>query len=103
MINASTNFQYSSSKTKFKSLKELNKSIGLTLPSIYTQFDTLKKKALENIVEKGEIPQNEQFHLFPKCFLCNLYLKSHYHTIPHFDGVKINICGKHCEKIRNCL
>ena len=30
---------------------------------------------LENIVEKGEIAQNEQFHLFPQCFLNNLYLK----------------------------
>ena len=35
----------------------------------------MKKKALENIVEKGEIAQNEQFHLFPQCFLWNLYLK----------------------------
>ena len=26
-------------------------------------------------MEKGEIAQNEQFHLFPQCFLCNLYLK----------------------------
>ena len=54
--------------------------------SIYTHFKTLKKKLLENIVEKGEkllenivekgeIPQNEQFHLFHQCFLCSLYLK----------------------------
>ena len=34
-----------------------------------------KKKLQENIVGKGEIAQNEQFHLFPQCFLCNLYLK----------------------------
>ena len=26
-------------------------------------------------MEKGEIAQDEQFHLFPRCFLCNLYLK----------------------------
>ena len=26
-------------------------------------------------MEKGEIAQNEQFHLSPQCFLCNLYLK----------------------------
>ena len=32
------------------------------------------KKLLENIVEKGEIAQNEQFHLLPHCFLWNLYL-----------------------------
>ena len=38
---------------------------ALTLCSIYTHFNTLKKKARlqENIVEKGEIAQNEQFHL----------------------------------------
>ena len=47
----------------------------LTLSSIYTHFNTLKKKALGNIVEKGEIAQNEQFHLLPQCFPCNLYVK----------------------------
>ena len=26
-------------------------------------------------MEKGEIAQNEQFHLFPQCFICNSYLK----------------------------
>ena len=36
---------------------------SLTLYSIYTHFNTLKKKLYENIVEKGEIAQNEQFHL----------------------------------------
>ena len=35
----------------------------------------MKKKGLENIVEKGEIAHFEQFHLFPQCFLCNLYLE----------------------------
>ena len=25
---------------------------------------------------KGEIAQNEQFHLFPQCCLCNVYLKN---------------------------
>ena len=46
----------------------------LTLSSIYTQLNTLKKTTLGNNVEKGEIAQNEQFHLFPQRFLCNLYL-----------------------------
>ena len=27
----------------------------------------------------------------------------HFHTIPHFDALKIYSCGKHCEKRRNCL
>ena len=34
-----------------------------------------RKKLKESIVKKGEVAQNEQFHLFPQCFLCNLYLK----------------------------
>ena len=33
--------------------------------------------------KKGEIAQNEQFHLFPQCFLCNLYLKIFYQ--PYFS------------------
>ena len=30
-------------------------------------------------------------------------LLAHYHTLPHFDTLKIYSCGKHCEKRRNCL
>ena len=26
-----------------------------------------------------------------------------YHTMPHFDALMIDSCGKHCEKRRNCL
>ena len=28
---------------------------------------------------------------------------THYHTMPHFDALKIYSCGKHCGKRRNCL
>ena len=43
--------------------------------------------------------------LFPLCFKmlftqCSL---THYHTMLHFDTLKIYSCGKHCEKRRNCL
>ena len=51
----------------------------LTLSSEYTHFNTLKKKEKkpsENIVGKGEVAQNEQFYLFPQCFLCICILKS---------------------------
>ena len=48
---------------------------ALTFSSIYTHFNTLKKNLYENIVESGEFAQNEQFYLFPQCFLPNLYLK----------------------------
>ena len=37
--------------------------------------------------------------------LMSLILESrvlpHYHTIPHFDALKIYSCGKHCKKRRN--
>ena len=43
----------------------------------YILISTHRRKRLqENIVEKGEIAQNEQFHLYPQCFLCNLIIKS---------------------------
>ena len=28
---------------------------------------------------------------------------THYHTIPHFDALKIYSCRKNCEKTRNSL
>ena len=34
-----------------------------------TPFDALRDKPFENTVEKGEIARNEQFLLFPQCFL----------------------------------
>ena len=40
----------------------------LTHSSIYTHLNTLKKKTLENIVERSEIAQNEQFPLFYNVF-----------------------------------
>ena len=30
-------------------------------------------------------------------------VSTHYHTMPHFDALKIHSCGKHYEKRRNCL
>ena len=37
-------------------------------------------------------------------FFCKLVFElTHYHTMPHFDALKIYSCGKHCEKRRNCL
>ena len=54
-----------------------------TFSSIYTHFNTRKKIAVGKRVQKGEIAQNEQFHLFPQCFLCNLYLKILYE--PHIS------------------
>ena len=46
----------------------------LTLYSIDTHFDV--STAFENIVGKGEIARNEQFLLFPRCFLPNQIIVS---------------------------
>ena len=46
---------------------------------IYVPSCQEEKKLSENIVEKREIAQNEQFHLFPQCFL--KILKSFYSHI----------------------
>ena len=46
---------------------------SLTLYFIDTHFDA---SAFENIVGKGEIARNEQFLLFPQCFLHNQIIVS---------------------------
>ena len=43
----------------------------LTLYSIDTHFDTSTLDSFENIMGKDEIAHNEQFRLFPQCFLLN--------------------------------
>ena len=91
-----------------------------------------QQTAFENIVGKGEIARDEQFLLFPQCFLLKQLIVStfvhifaikslfaaefeeptigilnkgltHYHTMLYFDALKIYSCGKHCEKRRNYL
>ena len=42
---------------------------GLILPKQALVFTCLQYKPFENTVGKGEIAQNEQFLLFPQCFL----------------------------------
>ena len=36
-------------------------------------------------------------------FVVAIEALTRYHTIPHFDALKICSRGKHCEKKRNCL
>ena len=57
-----------------KKLLDVNVSPFLHI-RVHSFFCTEEKKLLENIVEKGEIAQHEQFHLFPPRFPFNLYLK----------------------------
>ena len=42
---------------------------ALTHSHTMTLFDAPGKQASENTVEKGEIACNEQFLLYPQCFL----------------------------------
>ena len=48
----------------------------LTLYSINTHLTHQQQTAFENIVGKGEIARNEQFLLFPQCFLLNQVIVS---------------------------
>ena len=61
----------------------------LTLYFINTHSDTSTTNSFENIVGKEEIARNEQFLLFPQCFLLNqiivphlsIFLTSYFHLL----------------------
>ena len=55
---------------------------GITLYTIDTRFDA-STTAFENIVGKGEIARNEQFLLFPQCFLLHQIIASPFVNIFH--------------------
>ena len=71
-------------------------------------------KRVENTVAKGEMLVTSNFSFFHSVFkrlvsqerqkvlLCGNGL-THYHTMPHFDALKIREPWKKCEKRRNCL
>ena len=73
-----------------------------------------QQKAFENIVGKGEIARNEQFLLFPQCFLINhinvcpffFFFSYFFHIFDiisffgaEFEKPKIGISGKGLKKI----
>ena len=60
------NFQTST----LQQIIQLSNAVNLTLSSIDTHFNALKKKLKKNIVEKGEFAHFAQSRLFPKCFPC---------------------------------
>ena len=60
-------------KANFKMLDEVC-SINVFLPFLSHQ----QQKAFENIVGKEEIARNEQFLLFPQCFLLNQKILSQF-------------------------
>ena len=46
-----------------------------------TPFDTPGRQAFENTVGKGEIARNEQFLLYPQCFLSVKRTLCYFHQI----------------------
>ena len=60
---------------------------------------TLKTKAMENTVGKGEIARNEQFLLFPQCFLPVWRALCSFQQISHMTGFRLsqisNICRQY--------
>ena len=70
-----------------------------------------QQTAFENIVEKGEIAHNEQFLLFPQCFLLNHMIVSPFVHIfdiislftVEFEELKIGISGKEIINIYSTL
>ena len=95
-------------RTSLKAQAEIKLNVAKMMNSVFDR--------VENIVGKEESTGYRHYSLFQQCFSLgtlkvrivwqvvgsSLYL-THYHTIPHFDALKINSCGKHCEKRRNCL
>ena len=76
-------------RTKFKAFTD---DIFMIAKEMISVIDRV-----ENIVGKGENGSYQHFLFFLTMLLTN------YHTMLHFDALKIYSCGKHCEKRRNCL
>ena len=68
-----SNFSFSRSVFKRPLLQTRKKQglfgRGLMLPKQALIFMSLQYESLKNTVGKGDIAQNEQFLLFPQCFL----------------------------------
>ena len=69
-----------------------------------------QQSAFENIVGKGEIARNEQFLLFPQCFLHNQIIVSLFVHIfdiislfpAELEEPEIGIVGKGLRELREC-
>ena len=59
------------------------------------------KTNFEHIIKR--IAWQTNFEHIIKRIAWQCHSLTHYHTMPHFDALKIYRCGKHCEKRRNCL
>ena len=61
-------------ENQFSEEKFENKLIKIPISNSVNPFLHIPVYSFEHIEEKSF--KNEQFHLFPQCFLCNLYLKN---------------------------
>ena len=81
----------------------------LTNGGLKTSQHTDQIKALEVSLQQDRKRREGLFQLLQKQKVLSLKIKTiclvstHYHTMPHFDTLKIYSFGKHCEKRRNCL
>ena len=60
-----------------------------------------RSKASELVAEKKEMLVSRVLSYSHPLFKSSSL--THYHTMSHFDALKMSSCGKHCEKKRNCL
>ena len=82
---------------------------ALTLYSIDTHFNASTQTAFENIVGKEEIAHNDQFLLFPQCFLLKQKIVSPFVNIHDIlslfaavlEESKIGISGKRVNTVLN--
>ena len=63
----------------------------LTHSHTMTPFDALGNKPFENTVGKGEIARNEQFLLFPQCFLTVWIAFCHFRLVPSIFSFSHNV------------
>ena len=66
---------------QFRRVQNLSYGKGLTLSQISLGFTCLQYKLFENTMGKGKIAGNEQFFLFPQCFLPFQGTFCHFHQI----------------------
>ena len=92
---------------KYAGVRWLSYSVTLNpLPHIDNFWRTGGKSLLKTLWEKKKMLVISIFFFSRNVFYRmkdNFNILTHYHTMPHFDTLKIYGCGKHCEKRRNCL
>ena len=101
MINVTEDFQCQ--KEYFFSISfTMRKIPSYTFPKQALVFTSMQYKSFENTVGKGEIAHNEQFLLFPQCFLtiwiafCRFHqiLNCRLQTLSVWKSLKFIVCQR---------